>query len=113
MGLDRLTRRIMSDNRAHHPRSSLNRLYMPINSGGRGLINVEALHDRMLFCTFAHIYLSDDPLVKHVKIHDESKDFHSFLKRAKGVGLDLNIDVDYVDGEVLLDGTQPGNGTVT
>ena len=106
MGLDRLTRRIMSDSRAQHPRSSLNRLYMPISSGGRGLINVEALYDGILFCTFAHIYLSDDPLVKHVKI--ESKDFHSFLKRAKGLGLDLNIVVDYADGKVLLDVTGMG-----
>ena len=95
----------MADNRSHHPRSSLNRLYIPINSGGRGLINVEAQHDRILMCTFAHVYLSDDPLVKHVKTHDESRAFHSFYKRAQDVGQLINVNVSLVDGCVLLDGT--------
>ena len=98
----------MSDNRAHHPRSSLNRLYMSIKSGGRGLINVEALHNRSIVCTFVHIYLSDDPLVKHVKTHDESRAFHSFSKRAQVVGQDLNINIEFKDGAVLLDGTEMG-----
>ena len=34
------------------------------------------------------------------------KDFHSYFKRAKVVGQNLNFDVNYVDGEVQLDGMQ-------
>lgn len=42
----------------HHPRSPLNRFFMYLSiSLGRLDLIVEALHDRILLCTFAHIYV--------------------------------------------------------
>jgi len=43
---DRLVRRTLKDNKAHHPRSSCIRLYLPRDMGGRGFISVEQLRDR-------------------------------------------------------------------
>ncbi|XP_067678431.1 cell death abnormality protein 1-like [Haliotis asinina] len=45
----------------------------------------------------------DDPLVMHVKSHDESKEFNRYFKRAKVVGHNMKFEVDFLDGDVLLD----------
>ena len=39
--LDRKTRKVMTMHGALHPRSDINRLYMPREKGGRGLISCE------------------------------------------------------------------------
>ncbi|XP_031334544.1 uncharacterized protein LOC116164497 [Photinus pyralis] len=43
--IDRLTRRTLTSNRALHPNSAIERLYLPRKQGGRGLINIEAAHN--------------------------------------------------------------------
>ena len=68
------------------------------------MINVEGLHNIILMCTFPHVYLSGDPRVQHLRIHDQSRAFHSLEKRPKAVGHSLGIDIDFSDGCILLDG---------
>lgn len=41
--LDTLTRRLLTKFRCHHPRSAVQRLYLPRSQGGRGLINIAEL----------------------------------------------------------------------
>ena len=41
--LDRLTRRLLTEFRAHHPHASTIRIYLPRSSGGRGLLSVEQM----------------------------------------------------------------------
>ena len=40
-GMDRKTRKLMTINRALHPRANVARLYLPRNEGGRGMKSVE------------------------------------------------------------------------
>lgn len=57
---------------------------------------------------FYHIYLSDDPLVKHVKIHDKSKAVHSYMTCVQEADKSLGVSVSYVDSRVLLGFTAIG-----
>lgn len=42
--MDKKVRAILTTHGIHHPRSSVNRLYIPRNEGGRGLLNLEITH---------------------------------------------------------------------
>ena len=46
--LDVQTRKMMTINRSLHPKSSVPRLYLSRDRGGRGLLSLECLHDRLL-----------------------------------------------------------------
>lgn len=43
--LDRITRKILTNNRSLHPNSSIERLYLQRGQGDRGLVNIEATHN--------------------------------------------------------------------
>ena len=61
---DIVTRRIMTSTCNHHPRSAVERLYLPRSGGGRGLVNVENLYNRRLVVLAHHLCSSSDSLVK-------------------------------------------------
>lgn len=46
--LNRKIRTAMTENRAHHPRACIERLYLPRTMGGRGLADLKVLHDKQV-----------------------------------------------------------------
>jgi hypothetical protein len=46
--LDRKTRKLLTLHRQHHPKAAIERLYLPRRDGGRGLLNIEGLHQRSM-----------------------------------------------------------------
>lgn len=68
--LDRATRKIMNMNRSLHPRSSVQRIYLQRDLGGRGLLSVELLHDRLVLGTACRVLNSSDPLLQLVRDHE-------------------------------------------
>ena len=48
LAADRVTRKMMTIYRCHHPKASVERLYLSRQSGGRGLIQIASLHDRLI-----------------------------------------------------------------
>ena len=61
---DVLTRRVMRATCNHHPRSAVERLYLPRSEGGRGLVNVENLFHHRLVILAHHLSSSNDVLVQ-------------------------------------------------
>ena len=57
------TRRILSATNNHHPRSAIERIYLPRSAGGVGLVNIENLYNRKLVSLAHHLSVSSDPLV--------------------------------------------------
>jgi hypothetical protein len=45
---DRQVRVLMTEYRIHHPKSAMERLYLPRNMGGRGLINLQAMRKKQI-----------------------------------------------------------------
>ena len=60
---DVLTRKTLTSTLSHHPRSAVERLYLPRSAAGRGLINIEHLLYRKLVSICHHLFTSADPLV--------------------------------------------------
>lgn len=46
--LDRTVRKTLTRYKQHHPKSCLERLYIPRKMGGRGLLNIQNLHDKQI-----------------------------------------------------------------
>lgn len=70
--LDRNTRKTMHLNRSLHPRSSVPRIYLQRQHGGRGLLSMEGLHNRVVLETACTIMKSTDPLLKFVRDHERA-----------------------------------------
>ena len=93
--LDRGTRKMMTINRSLHPKSSVPRIYLPRDLGGRGLIGLEYMHDRVVLSTACRVFNSADPLLQLVKSHELTGAgaflFQAANRAADNLGLDLDF----------------------
>lgn len=93
--LDRGTRKMMTIYRSLHPKSSVPRLYLPRHLGGRGLLSLECLHNRIALGTAIAVCNSTDPLMRLVCDH-ESAGVGAFLfQAASRAANDLSLDFDF------------------
>ena len=80
--LDRKTRKLMTDNHALHPQSDVDRLYLPRQTGGRGLLQVKqtveekkrALNDYIKNNT--EYYLKEVTKKEILKVQETKKEYH-------------------------------------
>jgi hypothetical protein len=86
--IDRETRKLLNIHRSLHPKSSVQRLSLPRHIGGRGLVNIEGLHNRVVLEISQRVLASADPLMQLVNIH-EAAGAGAFLygaaRRAAGI----------------------------
>lgn len=80
--LDVTTRKIMFHNHSHHPISSVVRVSLPREKGGRGLLSLKCVHNRVVLDMASAILKNeDDPLLRLVH-HHERGDYGAFLYKA-------------------------------
>ena len=92
---DILVRKMMVTSRSQHPRSAVERLYLPHCLGGRGLSNVEDLYRRRVILLAHHLRTSDDALVKMCHLLDVSLPSRkSVCSRADAYVAALSVDID-------------------
>ena len=90
------TRRILSANNNHHPRSAIERIYLPRSAGGVGLVNIENLYNRKLVSLAHHLSVSSDPLVLLCsKIDSDLPRRSSVLFRAREYCASLSVTSDF------------------
>nr|CAH7733875.1 unnamed protein product [Callosobruchus chinensis] len=70
--LDTKTRKRMNMERSLHPKSSVPRIYLPRHLGGRGLLSLERLHNRVVLATACYVTWSTDPLICFVRDHENA-----------------------------------------
>ena len=71
--MGRMTRKIMSMNRALHPRDSVCRLYLPRKEGGRGLIGVEDCVHMAVLSFRKYVSQNEDRLIVAARGNDMAK----------------------------------------
>ena len=54
--LNRITRTTLTKYRKHHPKACLERLYLPRDSGGRGLVDLKSLHNKQIYSLNRYFY---------------------------------------------------------
>ncbi|GJQ87425.1 hypothetical protein Trydic_g14567 [Trypoxylus dichotomus] len=80
--LDRDTRKTLTLCRNLHPNASVQRLYLPRREGGRGLINIEWLHTRLVIGAVYQIRRSSDPPMCMVREAEKDGIQGTFLLKA-------------------------------
>ncbi|GJQ71765.1 hypothetical protein Trydic_g11458 [Trypoxylus dichotomus] len=68
--------------RSLHPNAAVQRLYLPRREGGRGLINIEWLHNRLVIGAVYQIRRSSGPLIYMVRAAEKDGTQGSFLLKA-------------------------------
>ena len=82
----------MTASNSHHPRSTVERLYLPRHMGGRGLLNIEHLYQRRLLMLSRHLQTSCDPLVRECfSLISQMPPSKSLLSRATKFASDLEL----------------------
>lgn len=93
--IDVRTRKMMHMQRSLHPNSSVQRLYLPRHRGGRGLLGLECLHNRVVLSTTCAVVRSTDPLLCLVRDHEQAGVgaflFKAAQRAAELLSLELNI----------------------
>jgi len=93
---DVVTRKVLTECNSHHPRSSVERLYLPRTVAGRGLINIENLFYRKLVLLAHHLSSSADYLVQLCfKLDQVLPPRVGILSRARSYCLSVSIDTDF------------------
>ena len=89
--LDVGTRKKMHLNRSLHPKSSVPRLYLPRHQGGRGLLSLESLHNRLVLDGACNIIRSSDPLLCMVRDHENAGVGAFLFKAARRAADELGL----------------------
>lgn len=72
--------KVMNINRSFYTKSSVQRIYLPHHHGGRGLLNLECLHDRIVLDTIYGFLRSTDSLMDFVKVHEITGTWRPFTR---------------------------------
>ena len=72
--LDRKTRKVLAIHRQHHPKADVDRLCVPREQGGRGLMQLEAAHAVQITKLVEYVDRKEDPLIQVVRTHQHNSD---------------------------------------
>ena len=99
--LDILVRKAMTSANSLHPRSAVERLYLPHRLGGQGLVGVESLYQRRIIMLSHHLNTSEDALVKMCWLLDVSLPSQkSICSKANKLVNTLSLNIDLVEVDV-------------
>ena len=99
--MDRKTRKLLTCNRMLHPKSDVDRLYLPRSKGGRGLLQVELAYRTATIGMNRYLECTDDWMMQAVLRHETSKSSHSIVKEARKFETRLDADLDNVGSDEL------------
>jgi hypothetical protein len=89
--IDRKTRKLLNLKKAHQQKADVERLYMPVDEGGRGLINVELLYKKQILKYDQYLSREQDHLIKSIRQHDVNKVKYSISKEAREIVSELQL----------------------
>ena len=89
--MDAKTRKLLTMYKMHHPRADTERLYIPRNRGGRGLLQLEMNLKSSTIGLCEYLHETNDPLLEIAKGHDENKKLFSIKKEANKYKRELDI----------------------
>ena len=78
--IDTKIREQLTCGRMHHPKSDVDRLYMPRSKGGRGMIQLELSYKTSTVGLSQYLRNSQDWMIKLVTSHENTKKLHSIIK---------------------------------
>lgn len=100
--IDTKTRKLLSINKSHHQKADVERLYLPIEEGGRGLLNIETMYKTQIIKYETYLEAGNDHLIQTIGEHDKAKDKYSIEKESMEFRKELGLqrDEQYTDKEI-------------
>lgn len=89
--IDRKTRKILTMNRIHHPKSDVERLYLQRSCGGRGLIQIESHFKVSSIGLQLYLKNKEEKIIKEVLKHENTKKVYSVTKSANKFETELQL----------------------
>ena len=89
--LDRKTRKILTMNGMHHPRADVDRLYIKRKDGGRGLLELQSLHQQSILSLAEYIRSENGRLIQMVRKNDDLKRKFSLQKEANKIQIKYKL----------------------
>ena len=89
--MDRKIWKLLSLNRMHHPKSDINRIYVPRKGRGRGMINLEMCFKATTTGLNTYLLSSDDRMLNLVLKHEKEKKLHSVTKESRKFKFQLDM----------------------
>ena len=83
--LDRKTRKLLTTYRMYHPKSDVERLYVPRREGGRGLMQIENAYKAATIGLEVYLREKNDRFLKLVYQHEADKKLYSVVKEAERI----------------------------
>ena len=78
--MNRKIRKLLTLNRVHHPKSDVNRMYIPRKEGGRGMTNLEMCFKTTAIGLNTYLLSSGKRMLKLVLEYKKKKKLHSVTK---------------------------------
>ena len=91
--LDTKTRKLLTLSKMHHTKADVDRLYLPRNAGGRGLIQLEASYKITTIGLDTYLKNTDDALIELVQEHDGRKKLYSIQRQAEQFKQELDLTI--------------------
>eukprot|EP00794_Sanderia_malayensis_P013027 gene13027-14365_t len=90
--MDRKTRKLLNANKMLHPKSDVDRLYLPRKEGGRGLIQLELTYKTSTVGMKHYLHFSNDWMLQLVLQHESTKKLYSILKEGGKFEREFEVD---------------------
>ena len=92
--MDVKIRKLLTANNMHHPKADVDRLYLPRNKGGRGMIQLEMSYKTSTIGLNRYFEQSQDWIMNLVLSHERNKTLHSVVKEARKYCLEIDLNID-------------------
>ena len=99
--LDVKIRKLLTTHNMHHPKSDVERLYLPRCSGGRGIIQLELAFKTAVIGMKEYLDHTDDWMMQLVFNHESRKNLHSIVKNGRKFATELGVNTEQEINEDL------------
>ncbi|CAH0732036.1 unnamed protein product, partial [Brenthis ino] len=89
--IDVKTRKLLAIKKAHQQKADVDRIYLPIAMGGRGLINLENLYKAHILKYKQYLEHKNDYLIEAIAQHDQNRRKYSIYKEAEEIEKELRL----------------------
>lgn len=92
--IDSKIRKLLTCNRMLHPKSDVDRLYLPRSKGGRDMIQLELSYKTSTIGLYNYLDNTGDWMLQLVNRHENSKRLHSITKESDKYSRELDLDIE-------------------
>ena len=103
--MDIKTRKFLTMHKMHHPKADKDRIYLPRQEGGRGLIQLEMAYKSTTISLSKYLASTEDWMMQLVDFHESKKKKNSVTKQAKQYMKEWKIKESQNEDEIPLNAT--------